>query len=153
MLLCSFTLPIFSQEQYDMSYKTFTEYIKQEMSTDEFKSVNDHFGGDLNGIICTYEYGDFSGDSLDDFVVFTSEDKFEYGQKIDVYVFRGMENGTFNYVDKVSFPYWKTRYEVAPLIKRGVLFVTSTDQSYENWVWNAYEINEENLELVNRITY
>ncbi len=139
--------------QYDMSYLTFTKYLKEEMTEAEFRSIDEHFEGNISGIVCFHEYGEFSGDTLDEFVVLTSENTFEYGQKINVYVFSGNVNGPFNFIDKVSFPYWRSRYEVSVLIRRGVLYVTSTDVDYNDWKWNVFRIKEEGLELVNTEIY
>lgn len=142
-----------SAQDYDMSYLTFSKYIKEEMTEKEFRAVDTYFEGNINGIVCFYDYGDFSGDTLDEFVVLTHENNFEYGQKINVYIFQGSENEGFEFVDKVSYSYWKSRYEVAILIKRGVLFVTSTDMDYENWTWNVFQIKNYKLDLLRKETY
>lgn len=133
-----------------MSYLTFSKNIQEEMTEEEFRSIDAHFEGNISGIVCFYDYGDFSGDSLDEFVMLTWEDNFVDGQKINVYIFKGTDTAGFEYVDKVSFPYWRSRYEVAILIKQGVLLVTNTDRSYENWTWNVYQINDEKLDLLRK---
>jgi hypothetical protein len=151
MLFGGITSGVFAQ--FDMSYSEFTGYLKQEMTEKEFRSVDNYFGGNISGLVCFHEYGEFSGDTLDDFVVLTHEDNFEYGQKIYVYVFTAKPNGTFEFVDKVSFNYWRSRYEVAVLIRRGVLFVTSTDFDYDKWTWNVYKVKNNSLELVSKEVY
>lgn len=156
MLFC-ITCPLYTQQQtpqqYDMTYPAFRNFINEEMTEDEFRSVDNYFEGNIDGIICFYDYGDFSGDTLDELVVLTSENAFEYGQKINVYIFKGTEKGTFEFVDKVTYPYWKSRYEVAILIKRGVLFVTSTDRNYENWKWAVYQVDDAQLKLLREENY
>jgi hypothetical protein len=152
MSFLGITSALFAQ-QYDMSYMTFKNYIKEEMTEKEFRSVDEYFEGNISGLVCFYDYGDFSGDTLDEFVVLTHEDNFEYGQKINVYIFRGTEKGSFEFVDKVTYPYWKSRYEVAILIKRGVLFVTSTDRDYENWKWTVYKVEDERLKQLREENY
>jgi hypothetical protein len=153
MFLRGITSTLVAQQPYDMSYQTFTDYIKEEMTEEEFKSINDYFEGSLSGIVCYYDYGDFSGDSLDEFVMLTSENTFEYGQRINIYIFRGTQKETFEFVDKISFFYWRSRYEVAILIKKGELFITSTDRDYENWTWNAYQISDQSLKLLRKEVY
>lgn len=143
----------YMDNQYDMDYSTFKNFLKEEMTDDEYKSVDSHFEGYINGLVCTYEYGEFSGDTLDDFVVLTSEETFALGKVIYVHVFKGTNEGSFEFIDKVYYPYFKTRYEVAVLIKRGVLFVTNTDMNYKNWTWNVYQIKDKSLALLNREVY
>lgn len=153
VLAAGINTALYSQQQYDMSYSQFREFIKEEMSEAEFRSVDEYFEGKVDGLICTYEYGDFSGDEMDELVVLTSEDSFEQSSRINVYVFSGKENGRFEFVDKISYPYWKTRYEVAILIKRGVLFVTNTDRDYAKWAWNIFRIKDEKLDLMKKEIY
>jgi hypothetical protein len=76
MSFLGITSALFSQ-QYDMSYQTFKNYIKEEMTEKEFRSVDEYFEGNISGLVCFYDYGDFSGDTLDEFVVLTHEDNFE----------------------------------------------------------------------------
>lgn len=136
-----------------MSFPEFRNFIKEEMTEGEFLSVDKYFEDGIDGIVCFYDYGDFSGDTLDEFVLLTHENSFEYGQKINIYIFKGSHDGTFEFVDKVSYPYWKSRYEVAILIKQGVLFITNTDSDYENWTWNVFKIKDERLDLLRQEVY
>ncbi|RPI12619.1 MAG: hypothetical protein EHM58_19925 [Ignavibacteriae bacterium] len=150
LLFLLFSVPFISYaQQYDMSYLTFAKYIKEEMTDKEFKSIDEFFGGNFSGIICFYEYGDFSGDGADEFVVIT----YEQNPDIDVYVFQGTDNETFEFVKKLSYRYWKSRYEVAILIKRGTLYVTSTDPKYEKWTWNNFKLQNGKLNLVKNDIY
>jgi hypothetical protein len=145
-----FGITLISHSQpYDMSYLTFSKYIKEEMTDDEYKSIDDYFGGNISGIVCYYEYGDFSGDSLDEFVVLT----YENTQEINVYVFEGTEKGTFDFVDKVTYKYWRSRYEVAILIQNRALFVTSTDPQYDKWSWDIYRVGNDKLNLLKKEVY
>ncbi|HEY3252271.1 MAG TPA: hypothetical protein VGK25_14270 [Ignavibacteria bacterium] len=148
MLFFGITFISYSQA-YDMSYLTFAKYIKEEMTDKEFKSIDDYFGGNVSGIVCFYEYGDFSGDSLDEFVVLT----YENSPEINIYVFQGTDKGTFEFIDKVTYPYWRSRYEVSILIKNRALFVTNADSTYENWTWNIYRIGDDKLNLVKKQSF
>jgi hypothetical protein len=150
LLLLLLVIPFISHaQQHDMSYLTFTKYIKLEMTEDEYKSIDEFFGGNISGIVCFYDYGEFSGDDLDEFVVLT----YEQSQDINVYIFSGNEKGTFDFVDKVNYPYWKSRYEVATLMKRGLLYVTSTDPNYRVWTWNKYQVKNGKLAHLGEDTY
>jgi hypothetical protein len=60
---------------------------------------------------------------------------------------------TFDFIDKITFPYLKSRYEAAILSKQSVLFVTSTDTNYENWKWNVYRVIDDKLELLRQDVY
>jgi len=152
-LIAGFGASLHAQQQYDMNYASFRDFIREEMSDEEFRSVDAYFEGHIEGLVCTYEYGDFSGDDEDELVILTSEPTFDHSRKINVYIFTSRPNGKFEFVDKLTYSYWKDRYEVAILIRRGVLFITNASSDYSEWTWNLYRIKDEKLDFLRKEVY
>ena len=154
--LINFTILLFlhyfvgiSKAQDEMDFEEFMGMMSETLTEKQLDELSYLLPWDIK--VLAYAYGDFSGDYKDDIVLSIKEIDVTPKKTLDVYFFKNIGDSTYKFIEKKNVKWLELSLEIAFLVKNGLCYVTSRDNT--NWYFTGYKIISNELTQVKRETF
>jgi hypothetical protein len=130
-----------SKSQDEMDFEEFMGMMSETMTDKQLDELSFLVPWEIK--VCSYGYGDFSGDYRDDVVLSIREKDVTPKNTVDVYFFENVGDTTYKLIKKTNIEWIDVPIEVAFMVKDGKCYVTHKDSM--NWYFIGYKIENEKL--------
>lgn len=138
-----------SKSQDEMDFEEFMGMMSETMTDRQLDELSFLVPWEIK--VCSYGYGDFSGDYRDDIVLSIREKDVTPDKSVDVYFFENVGDTTYKLIKKKNIKWIDVPIEIAFMVKDGKCYVTHKDGI--NWYFTGYKIEDEKLVRVDNETY
>lgn len=138
-----------SKSQDEMDFEEFMGMMSETMTDRQLDELSFLVPWEIK--VCSYGYGDFSGDYRDDVVLSIREKDVTPDKSVDVYFFENVGDTTYKLIKKKNIKWIDVPIEIAFMVKGGKCYVTHKDSI--NWYFTGYKIEDEKLVRVDNEAY